>query len=130
MLQLHSNRRTVAFLSFFDNGNVALWPRVAFELDDSMQLYRICVDMLHQLGMPLFRTIVGENETLTMQALRDSGWQHDGIWRHVARSQTGAYIDGMIFSFDGQLPQIPLPLSQDVTPKEDDDGQLFRQPQT
>lgn len=102
MIQMHRNRWTAGFLSFFENGNIAIWPRKILDPEETVQLHQFLVDMLRTFQFPLFRTIVGENEELTLQALIASGWQQDGVWRHVGRQQTGEFFDGIILTFDGR----------------------------
>lgn len=112
-IQAHNNRRTAAFISFYDNWNVAIWPRKIFEPDEIQALGRMFSDMRQMLGYHLLRTIIGENEEVTLAALLGCGWQQDGYFRKLTRNQDGSYIDGLIMSFEEppamteELPTLP-----------------------
>lgn len=100
MLQAHTNRRTAAFIAFFDNWNVAFWPKLTFTAEDVPPLRQMFGDMRRALGYHLLRTIVGEHEEMLLDALLATGWQRDGVFRKLSRTQDGTYCDGLLLSFD------------------------------
>jgi hypothetical protein len=104
MLQAHTNRHTAAFIAFYDNWNVAIWPRKIFTPDEYQALRTMFGDMRRMLGYHILRTIIGEEEEVTMAALLASGWQQDGVYRKLTRTQEGIYRDGLILSFDDTHP--------------------------
>jgi hypothetical protein len=105
MLQAHTNRRTAAFVAFYDNWNVAIWPRKIFTPDEYQALRMMFGDMRRMLGYHILRTIIGEDEEVTMAALLASGWQQDGVYRKISRTPEGVYRDGLILSFDDTHPE-------------------------
>lgn len=107
MLQAHTNRRTAAFIAFFDNWNVAFWPKLTFTAEDVPPLRQMFGDMRRALGYHLLRTIVGEQEEMLLDALLATGWQKDGVFRKLSRTQDGIYYDGVLMSFDDVQPPIP-----------------------
>lgn len=132
-LQAHNNRRTAAFISFYDNWNVAIWPGKIFDTEEQAALGRMFSDMRQMLGYHLLRTVIGENEEVTMSALLACGWQHDGVYRKLSRNQDGSYIDGIILSFDDThavsqaSPQTaPQEPSAGEAKEEDDNGKFSR----
>src|SRR5580765_908503 len=68
MLQAHTNRRSAAFIAFYDNWNVAIWPKKIFTPEEQQVLHTMFADMRRMLGYHILRTIISEDEEVTMAA--------------------------------------------------------------